>query len=99
MALLYDDIHGGIRRVRAAAAASRRLRHARPDSDWDFAYPAAADLADLARASALLRFRVAREAVVLLERDAGTSDRFWYDVVHTWSIRGAASCPSWLPRT
>jgi predicted nucleotidyltransferase len=42
------------------------------------------DLADLARAGALLRVRVADAAVVIVERDAGTFDRFWFDAVHAW---------------
>jgi len=42
------------------------------------------DLVDLERAGALLRHRVARDGVVLFERDPGRFDRFWLDAVHTW---------------
>lgn len=42
------------------------------------------DLVDLDRAGALLRHRVARDGVVLFERDPGRFDRFWLDAVHTW---------------
>ena len=42
------------------------------------------DLADLSRAGALLRFRVAEKADVIFERDASLFDRFWLDAVHTW---------------
>lgn len=42
------------------------------------------DLADLARAGALFRHRVAGDGVVLFERTPGTFDRFWLDAVHTW---------------
>lgn len=42
------------------------------------------DLVDLGRAGALLRHRVARDAVVLFERTPGRFERFWFDAVHTW---------------
>jgi predicted nucleotidyltransferase len=42
------------------------------------------DLVDLDRAGALLRHRVARDAVVLFERIPGRFQRFWLDAVHTW---------------
>jgi predicted nucleotidyltransferase len=83
---------------------SRARGQARPDSDWDFAFAAAAtfdpddflgrlvetlgadrvDLADLSRAGALLRFRVAQDGVVIFERQLGAFERFWFDAVHTW---------------
>lgn len=42
------------------------------------------DLVDLDRAGALLRHRVARDGVVLIERTPGTFDRFWLNAVDTW---------------
>ena len=42
------------------------------------------DLADLDRASGLLRFRVARDGVVLFERERGLFERFWMDAVRFW---------------
>jgi hypothetical protein len=42
------------------------------------------DLADLNRAGALLRHRVAGDGVVLFERSPGLFQRFWLDAVHTW---------------
>ena len=42
------------------------------------------DLADLDRAGALLRFRVARDGVVIFEREPGRFERFWLDAVDTW---------------
>jgi predicted nucleotidyltransferase len=46
------------------------------------------DLVDLERAGALLRFRVARDGVVLFEREPGTFDRFWLDAVDVWCDLG-----------
>lgn len=42
------------------------------------------DLADLSRASALLRFRTARDGVRLYERESGLFNRFRLDAVLTW---------------
>jgi len=42
------------------------------------------DLADLERAGALLRYRVARDSVVLFERDPGRFQQFWLDAVDAW---------------
>jgi predicted nucleotidyltransferase len=42
------------------------------------------DLVDLTRAGALLRYRVARDGVVLFERRPGLFQRFWFDAVDTW---------------
>lgn len=42
------------------------------------------DLADLDRAGALLRHRVARDGVVVFERTPGRFDRFWLNAVDTW---------------
>jgi predicted nucleotidyltransferase len=42
------------------------------------------DLVDLDRAGALLRHRVARDGVVLFEREPGRFDRFWLNAVTTW---------------
>ncbi len=42
------------------------------------------DLADLSRASALLRFKTASEGVPLYEREPGLFDRFQLEAVSTW---------------
>src|SRR5262249_17107446 len=42
------------------------------------------DLTDLSRAGALLRYRVARDGVVVLEREPESFLKFWLDAVHTW---------------
>lgn len=42
------------------------------------------DLADLGRSGALLRYRVARDGVVVFERSAGRFERFWLEAVDTW---------------
>lgn len=42
------------------------------------------DLAPLDRASALLRFRAARDGVPLLEREANAFARFWLEAVRFW---------------
>jgi predicted nucleotidyltransferase len=42
------------------------------------------DLADLGRAGALLRYRVARDGTVVFEREPSSFLRFWLDAVHTW---------------
>ena len=42
------------------------------------------DLVDLDRAGALLRYRVARDGVVLYARDSDRFRRFWLDAVDTW---------------
>ena len=42
------------------------------------------DLADLDRAGALLRFRAARDAVVVFERAPRDFERFWLAAVDTW---------------
>ena len=39
------------------------------------------DVADLARAGALLRYRAARDGVVIFELRAGAYDRFWKEAV------------------
>jgi predicted nucleotidyltransferase len=46
------------------------------------------DLADLARASGQLRFRVARDGHVVFSRHEGTWDRFWMDAVSFWCDAG-----------
>ncbi len=48
----------------------------------------AVDLVDLARASALLRFRAARDGVPLLERPAGVFVEFQLDAVRFWCDAG-----------
>jgi predicted nucleotidyltransferase len=42
------------------------------------------DLADLDRASGLLRYRAARDGRVLFEREKGSFARFWTDAVRFW---------------
>ena len=42
------------------------------------------DLADLSRASALLRFKTASEGLPLYERESGLFDRFRLEAVSTW---------------
>jgi predicted nucleotidyltransferase len=42
------------------------------------------DLADLRRAGALLRYRVARDGVVVFEREPSVFLDFWLEAVHTW---------------
>ena len=44
----------------------------------------AVDLADLATAGALLRYRVARDGVRLYEAETGIFERFRMDAIHTW---------------
>jgi predicted nucleotidyltransferase len=42
------------------------------------------DLVDLATAGGLIRYRVARDGVVLFEAGAGTFDKFWLEAVTFW---------------
>jgi predicted nucleotidyltransferase len=42
------------------------------------------DLADLGRAGALLRYRVARDGALVFEREEGRFERFWLAAVDTW---------------
>jgi predicted nucleotidyltransferase len=42
------------------------------------------DLVDLDRAGALLRYHVARDGLVVFEREAHGFERFWLDAVDTW---------------
>jgi predicted nucleotidyltransferase len=48
----------------------------------------ALDLVDLDRAGGLVRFRAARDAVVLGEAGDGTFARFWFDAVSYWCDMG-----------
>jgi hypothetical protein len=48
----------------------------------------AVDLVDLDRASALLRFRAARDGLPLLERPAGSFERFQLEAVRFWCDAG-----------
>jgi predicted nucleotidyltransferase len=48
----------------------------------------AIDLVDLDRAGGLVRFRAARDAVVLFEAGDGTFARFWFDAVSYWCDMG-----------
>lgn len=49
----------------------------------------AVDVVDLARASALLRFRAARDGVVLLERPDGTFAAFRLEAIRFWCDAGS----------
>jgi predicted nucleotidyltransferase len=42
------------------------------------------DLVDLDRAGALLRYRAARDGIVVFEREARGFERFWLEAVDTW---------------
>ncbi len=42
------------------------------------------DLVDLARAGGLIRYRVARDGIVLFEREPGMFERFWFNAVSFW---------------
>jgi predicted nucleotidyltransferase len=42
------------------------------------------DLADLATAGGLIRYRVARDGIVSFEAPAGIFDKFWFDAVSFW---------------
>lgn len=46
------------------------------------------DLADLSRAGALVRFRAARDGIVISERDDTVHARFWNDAVGFWCDAG-----------
>lgn len=46
------------------------------------------DLVDLDRANGLVRFRAARDGVVIVERTADAFERFWLDAVHFWCDMG-----------
>lgn len=48
----------------------------------------AVDVVDLRRASALLRFRAARDGVVLLERPAGAFEEFQIEAAQFWCDAG-----------
>ena len=48
----------------------------------------AIDLVDLDRAGGLVRFRAARDAVVLVEASDGTFAGFWFDAVSYWCDMG-----------
>ena len=48
----------------------------------------AIDLVDLDRAGGLVRFRAARDAVVLFEAIDGAFARFWFDAVSYWCDMG-----------
>ena len=48
----------------------------------------AIDLVDLDRAGGLVRFRAARDAVVLFEAGDGTFARFWFEAVSYWCDMG-----------
>ena len=48
----------------------------------------AIDLVDLDRAGGLMRFRAARDAVVLFEAGDGAFARFWFEAVSYWCDMG-----------
>lgn len=48
----------------------------------------AVDLVDLDRASGLVRFRAARDAIVVFEAKVGTFAQFWFDAVSYWCDMG-----------
>jgi predicted nucleotidyltransferase len=48
----------------------------------------AVDLVDLARASGLVRFRAARDAIVVFEASDGAFAEFWFDAVSYWCDMG-----------
>lgn len=48
----------------------------------------AIDLVDLDRASGLVRFRAARDAIVVLEATDGTFAEFWFEAVSYWCDMG-----------
>lgn len=48
----------------------------------------AVDLVDLDRASGLVRFRAARDAIVVFEASAGAFADFWFDAVSYWCDMG-----------
>ena len=48
----------------------------------------AIDLVDLDRASGLVRFRAARDAVVVFEANDGAVAQFWFDAVSYWCDMG-----------
>lgn len=53
------------------------------------------DLVDLDRAGALLRYRAARDGIVLFQREAGGFERFWLDAVDTWCDLGPVLEPAY----
>ena len=80
---------------------SRARGEATARSDWDLGYLGEAsldrdglladlvvDLVDLDRAGGLVRFRAARDAVVLFEASGGAFARFWFDAVSYWCDMG-----------
>jgi len=48
----------------------------------------AVDLVDLDRASGLVRFRAARDAIVVCEATGGTFAEFWFEAVSYWCDMG-----------
>jgi predicted nucleotidyltransferase len=48
------------------------------------------DVADLDHAGGLVRYRAARDGVVLFEAEHGLFDRFWFDAVSFWCDAGPA---------
>lgn len=48
----------------------------------------AIDLVDLDRASGLVRFRAARDAIIVFEATDGTFAQFWFDAVSYWCDMG-----------
>ncbi len=46
------------------------------------------DLVDLSRANGLLRYRAARDNIVLYEKTRGEYEKFWLQAVHFWCDAG-----------
>lgn len=42
------------------------------------------DLVDLATAGGLIRYRIARDGIVVFEAERGSFDKFWFDAVSFW---------------
>jgi predicted nucleotidyltransferase len=71
----WDFAYEADRNFDPDALVARLVEHLRADR---------IDVADLDRAGALLRYRVARDGVVVFERTAGRFERFWLASVDTW---------------
>ena len=46
------------------------------------------DLADLSAVGGLIRYRAARDGVVVLESEPGVFDQFWFEAVSFWCDAG-----------
>jgi predicted nucleotidyltransferase len=86
-------LHGSRARGDAHAGSDWDFAHlADPDFDASLLYADLAaglgtdrvDLADLASSGGLVRYRAARDGVVLFELEKGLFERFWFDAVSFW---------------